>query len=417
MINKTFSLLFYVKKGKKLTNGKAPIYLRITIDGKRREITTKRHIEPEKWNVEAQKVNGTSDEVKALNAYLKTFEQDVYETQHNLLKDKQAVTTEGLKNKLLGVDQRSRMLIPIFQDHNNKIATLVGNEFAPGTLERYKTSLKHTVDFLKWKYKVSDIDIKKIDHAFITEYEFYLRSVRKCANNSAVKYVKNFGKIIRICLANGWIEKNPFANYKAKVKEVERTFLSEEELQKIRSKDFKNKRLSYVRDIFLFSCFTGLAYADVKKLSIHDLVKGIDGETWIQTNRQKTDTKSSIPLLPLAIEMIEKYKDHPKCKNENRVLPILSNQKMNSYLKEIADVCEINKDLTYHIARHTFATTVTLSNGVPIETVSKMLGHKDLKITQHYAKIVDRKVSDDMKALKEKFKLQVIHSESKAANI
>lgn len=413
-MNKTFSLLFYVRKSKKLANGTAPIYLRITIDGKAREMTTKRHIEPERWNSEAQKVNGSSEEVKALNAYLKTLEQDVYETQHQLLKDKTIVTTEGLKNKLLGIDERIKYLLPIFQDHNNKIEALLGQGFASGTLERYKTSLRHTKEFIEWKYKVGDIDIKVIDHSFITEYEFYLRSERKCSNNTAVKYIKNFGKIIRICIANGWIDKNPFANFKVKLKEIERVFLSKEELETVVTKVFSTKRLGQIRDVFVFSCYTGLAYADVKKLDKSQIAIGIDGEKWIYTNRQKTDTRSNIPILPVAQAILDKYKDDITCINTGKLLPVLSNQKMNEYLKEIATLCEIDKDFTYHTARHTFATTVTLTNGVPIESVSKMLGHKDLKTTQHYAKILDSKVSGDMIILRDKFKLQSLSKSIKA---
>jgi site-specific recombinase XerD len=411
-MNKTFSLLFYVKKSKAVANGTAPIYLRITIDGKPVEISTKRYADPEKWNPQSQKINGSSEEIKSLNAYLKTVEQQVYDAHHQMLKDKAVITSASLKQKLLGSEERQRMLVPIFVDHNKKIEALLGDEFASGTLERYRTSLKHTIEFLQWKYNVSDIDIKKIDHAFITEYEFYLRSVRKCNNNSAVKYIKNFGKIIRLCIANGWLDRNPFVNYKAKVKEVERVFLVEEELQTLASKVFATERLNQVRDIFLFSCFTGLAYIDVKKLTKANIGLGIDGGKWIFTNRQKTDTRSNIPLLPMAQEILDKYKDHPQCKHEGKLLPVLSNQKMNSYLKEIADLCSINKELTFHIARHTFATTVTLTNGVPIESVSKMLGHKNLRTTQHYAKILDRKVSDDMKLLREKF-----HAKSTDTNI
>jgi site-specific recombinase XerD len=204
-------------------------------------------------------------------------------------------------------------------------------------------------------------------------------------------------------LANGWLNKDPFTNYKSKVKEVERVYLTEEEIQTIINKDFKIERVGMVRDIFVFSCFTGLAYIDVKQLTKNHIGLGIDGDKWIFKNRQKTDTASKIPLLPMAQEIINKYENHPVCINEDRLLPIFSNQKMNAYLKEIADICEINKDLTFHIARHTFATTVTLSNGVPLETVSKMLGHTSLKTTQHYAKILDRKISEDMMILKSKF--------------
>jgi site-specific recombinase XerD len=239
------------------------------------------------------------------------------------------------------------MLIPIFQDHNNKIKELVGKEYAPGTLERYKTSLKHTEEFLQWKYQISDIDITKIDNAFVCDYEFYLRSVRNCSNNTAVKYIKNFNKIIKICLANNWLEKNPFSSYKAKVKEVERVYLSETEIQEILNKNFGNERLSLVRDIFLFSCFTGLAYIDVKNLTKSHISLGIDGEKWIFTHRQKTESASKIPILPITQTLIDKYSNHPQCVIQDKLMPILTNQKMNAYLKEIAAVCKIDKELTF----------------------------------------------------------------------
>jgi len=401
------NFLFYLKKPKGYVSGPVPIYLRLTVNGQRAEMSISRECQPERWNSDAGMARGTTEEVKALNAYISILQGKIHLYHNQLLATGEPITAETLKNKVAGKSERARSLVKIFEDHNKKIEALLNDEFAPGTLERYKTSLKHTVDFLQWKYKVSDIDIKKIDHAFVTEYEFYLRSVRKCNNNTAVKYIKNFGKIIRMCIANGWLDKSPFVNYKSKVKEVERAFLVEEEIQALASKQFVTERLNQVKDIFLFSCFTGLAYIDVKKLTKNNITIGIDGEKWIYTNRQKTDTRSNIPLLPMAEEIIAKYKEHPQCLNEGRLLPVLSNQKMNSYLKEMADVCGINKELTFHIARHTFATTVTLTNGVPIESVSKMLGHKNLRTTQHYAKILDRKVSDDMKLLRNKFCIQV----------
>ena len=399
-MNKTFNLLFFIKKNKIRTNGTAPIYLRITIDGKAAEIAAKRYIDPKKWDNKAHKAVGNSQEAKILNAYLKTLEQQVYDFHYLMLKEEDFVTAESLKSKLLGTDVTTRMLIPIFQEHNDKVEALVGKDFAPGTLERYKTSLKHTQEFLNWKYKVSDIDITKIDHVFIMDYDFWLRSVRKCANNTAVKYIKNFKKIIRLCMANGWLSKDPFLGYKAKLKVVERPYLTKDEIQAIYEKEFASDRLNQVRDFFIFSCFTSLAYVDVKQLSKSNINIGIDGDQWIFTRRQKTDTSTRVPLLPLARELVLKYENHPQCVNSDVLFPILSNQKMNSYLKEIASVCGINKDLTFHIARHTFATTVTLSNGVPIESVSKMLGHTNIKTTQHYAKILDKKVSEDMSVLR-----------------
>ena len=401
------SILFYAKKAKAAANGLVPIYTRITINGKRIELSTNRFVEISKWSTEAGKIKGSSEEARSINNHLDLLKSQIRDAEMELIHKKIALTTETIKSKLLGVDERARMLVPIFQDHNNKIKELVGKEYAPGTLERYTTSLKHTIEFMQWKYNISDIDITKIDHAFITDYEFWLRSVRNCANNTAVKYLKNFNKIIKLCLANDWLDKNPFANYKSKVKEVERVYLTEAEIQSIIEKDFKTERLSLVRDIFLFSCFTGLAYIDVKNLTKSHVSYGIDGEKWIFTHRQKTESASKIPILPVTQMIIDKYENHPQCINEDKLLPILSNQKMNAYLKEIAGVCEIEKELTFHIARHTFATTVTLTNGVPIESVSKMLGHKNLRTTQHYAKVLDRKVSDDMKILKEKLALNI----------
>ena len=399
------TLHFYAKSTKANAAGQLPIYVRLTVDGKRLEFSTKKFVENSKWSSELSKMKGTTEEARSINSYLDLMKTKVFNAQMELMHRNENLTIENFKEKLLGTEQRQRMLILIFQDHNNKIKELVGKEYALGTLERYKTSLSHTIEFLQWKYKASDIEINKIDHAFVTDYEFWLRSVRNCANNTAVKYIKNFSKIIKLCLANDWLDKNPFANYKSKVKEVERIYLSEEEIQNIINKDFKTERLSLVRDIFLFSCFTGLAYIDVKNLTKSHISIGIDGEKWIFTHRQKTETASKIPILPVTQMIIDKYADHPKSNNEDRLLPILTNQKMNAYLKEIAGVCEIEKELTFHIARHTFATTVTLTNGVPIESVSKMLGHKNLRTTQHYAKVLDKKVSEDMKILRDKFSL------------
>jgi site-specific recombinase XerD len=412
-MNTTVSVLFYIKRAKVNNEGICPIYLRVTIQSKRFEFSANKYVNPERWSPEGTKVKGGNEEARTINSHLDYLKNQVLEAEKRLFKKDIKVTSENLKKELFGIAETKRMLIPIFKDHNDRIKELVGKEYAPGTLERYKTSLSHTIEFLEWKYKISDIEINKIDYAFVTDYEFFLRSVRNCANNTAVKYIKNFNKIIKLCLANDWLVKNPFANYKSKVKEVERVYLSEDEIQSIINKDFKIERLSLVRDIFLFSCFTGLAYIDVKNLTKSHISIGIDGDKWIFTHRQKTETASKIPILPVTQMIINKYANHPQSVNDDKLLPILSNQKMNAYLKEIATVCEIEKELTFHIARHTFATTVTLTNGVPIESVSKMLGHKNLRTTQHYAKVLDKKVSEDMKILRDKFSLIPIQEKQK----
>lgn len=396
------TLHFYAKNSKANTEGLLPIYVRLTVDGSRLEYSTKKFIEKSKWSVELSKMKGNTDQARSINSYLDLIRARILDIQMELIHKNEIVSIDNFKVRLFEDKKHERTLMPIFQDHNDQVKQLVGKEYAPGTLERYTTSLKHTKEFMEWKYGISDIEISKIDHAFIMDYEFYLRTVRNCANNTAVKYIKNFSKIIKICIANDWISKNPFANYKSKIRELERTYLSEEDIQSLIDKNFSSTRLELVRDIFLFSCFTGLAYIDVKNLTTENISIGIDGDEWIFTYRQKTEAASKIPILPVTAMIIEKYSDSKEAIIQGKLLPILSNQKMNSYLKEIATICNINKDLTFHMARHTFATTVTLTNGVPIESVSKMLGHKNLRTTQHYAKVLDRKVSDDMNLLKEK---------------
>jgi site-specific recombinase XerD len=376
--------------------------MRITIDAARLELSAQRECDPERWNPRAGRGKGTKEDIRELNAYLDSLQAKVYEAHRTILDKNEPVTVENLRTKLRGIKKHARMILEVFQHHNDQVEQLLGKEFTASTLERYNTSLEHTRSYLQWKYQVSDMDITSLDYEFISEYAFWLKSIRNCSHNTTMKYLANFKKIVLVCVKNGWLQKDPFTGFKLTKREVERPFLNQTELQRIASKQFPSERLNYVRDIFLFSCFTGLAYADVKKLKRSEVAVGVDGEKWIFTRRKKTHTSTRIPLLPTSLEILNQYADHPQCVNEDRLLPVLSNQKMNAYLKEIADLCGINMNLTFHIARHTFATTVTLSNGVPIESVSKMLGHKNLKTTQHYAKILDRKVGEDMKALKDR---------------
>jgi integrase len=409
MIMKRFGLLFYLKKPKGYTSGDRPIYMRITVDGMITELSIQRACDPALWNIKTYRAIGKQEQIRALNGYLDTLQAKVFEAKHQLIQSGKPVTAENIKNLVLGremgFEKRPRMIMEIFRYHNEQMAALVGKEFAEGTLERYHTSFKHTRSFLEWKFKVSDWDIRKLDFEFITDYEFWLKSVRHCDHNSAMKYLSNFRKIINRCIRNGWLLRDPFLGFKMTKREVERNPLTEDQLNALKHKIFPAERLTQVRDIFLFCCYTGLAYADIQKLRRSEIVTGIDGEKWIFTKRQKTNSPSHIPILPAAMDILERYSDHPQVILKDRVLPVSSNQKMNAYLKEIADLCGIQQNLTFHIARHTFATTITLSNGVPIETVSKMLGHRNLKTTQHYAKILDRKISQDMLLLKEKLKL------------
>jgi site-specific recombinase XerD len=402
-MNSLFSFIFYIKRSKADQNGKANIYLRITFNGKRAELSISKKVDVNKWVASAGKLKGGSAEAQQLNGYIDGIANKVHKIHQKLVEDNKIISALTIRDIFCGKDENQKMLLKIFQDHNNQVEKLVGKDFAPGTLERYKTAKKHVQAFIKLEYKLVDVNVKDVNHKFIHGFEYYLKTERNCSHNTAIKYITNFKKIIRIAYANDWISKDPFYNWKARLKTIDREFLSKEEIQKLVEKELTIKRLDQVKDIFIFSCFTGLAYADVKKLAKNDIVIGIDGDRWIKTKRTKTNTRSNIPLLTTAEAILEKYSEHPDVVQSQFLLPVLSNQKMNAYLKEIADVCEINKNLTFHLARHTFATTVTLTNGVPIESVSKMLGHKSLKTTQHYAKILDRKVSEDMQALKNKF--------------
>ena len=400
MLEKSFSLLFYLKKPKKYKEGEMPIYLRITVDGIAKETSIGRQCEPDKWNARAGRASGIKENVKSLNAYLDTIQTKIYEGRRRLLEKDEIITSDSLKNFLKGTGDKPKTIIAIFQQHNNQMKSLVGKDFAPATLERYKKSLDHTTSFMEWKYGVSDMDIRKMDFEFVSQFEFWLKTFRNCNHNTTIKYIANFRKIVNHCIRSGWLEKDPFVGFKMTKKEVIPEFLTEYEVVVLGEKKFSSERLTQVRDIFLFCCYTGLAFADVKKLKISEIGVGVDGNKWIFTRRKKTDTISRIPLLPMALEIIDQYRNNTACINTEKVLPVLSNQKYNEYLKEIANICGINKNMTTHTARHTFATTITLSNGVPMESVSKMLGHKNLKTTQHYAKVLDRKISDDMIQLK-----------------
>src|ERR1035437_1290023 len=411
MVSKTFSLLFYIKKQKssvkkqqEFENKKQPIYIRITVNGKRIELSAKREVDPLKWNSHSGRGMGTKEEIKTLNAYLDTFQMKLYEAQRQLLENGKPFTAETLKNKMTGKEERPRMLIEIIQHHNDSIKTLIGLDYSRPTWVKYNTTQKHIMEFLQWKYQITDINIRELNFEFINAFEFYLKSQKKIDVNTNAKYIKNVKKIVNECVAKNWLDKDPFMGYKIKTKHTEREFLNESELKDIEEKEFVIERLNHVRDIFLFSCYTGLAYIDIFNLTKENISIGIDGEKWIFTHRQKTETASRIPLLSSALVILDKYAKHPKAINENKLLPVPSNQKVNAYLKEIGDCCGIKKELTFHIARHTFATTITLNNGVSLESVSKMLGHKKFQTTQIYAKILDKKVSDDMLQLKQKLR-------------
>ncbi|KAA9036563.1 site-specific integrase [Ginsengibacter hankyongi] len=400
----SFSILFWIKKNR-MKNGKAPIYARVTINGNRLEISAQREISVVGWNPGSQKVRGKSAEANMINNDLAFIKTKILSCRSRLEARNEIVSIESFKKEYAGVVERPRMLMEIIQQHNNDIKTLIDKGYSKATWVKYNTTYRHIREFLKWKFNIADINLKKLNFEFITDFEFYLKSQKNIDVNTNAKYIKNIKKIVRECVSKNWLDKDPFMAYKVKAKKTDREFLSELELQTIHEKEFTIERLQHIKDLFLFSCYTGLAYIDIYNLTANNISIGIDGEKWIFTHRQKTETPSRIPLLQPALDILDQYSNHPVAVAGKRLLPVPSNQRMNSYLKEIAAICGINKKLTFHVARHTFATTVTLTNGVPIESISKMLGHTKIQTTQIYAKILDKKVSNDMQALRRKFQV------------
>ncbi|MDP2688298.1 MAG: site-specific integrase [Aequorivita sp.] len=398
-MNTTFTTLFYLKGERRDKNGKAGLYLRITVDGKRSTISLHRKIDPEKWDSRLNKLLGKSPEAEEINSLMTNIRHKINQIQNRLIDKGEPFSAEDIKILYLGKKEKPKMLVEVFDAHNIQMEKLIDIEFALGTFKRYHTTRNHIQEFIEKEYLKDDIPIRDVNLKFIKGFEYFLKETKGCNHNSSLKYVNNFKKIIRMAVGNEWITKDPFYNYKIKFKTVEREFLSKEELKTLAEREIKWERLSVVRDMFVFCCYTGLAYVDIQKLTPDNIVRDIDGNLSILAKRTKTKTKLVIPLLAPAVAVLNNYADHPKVLNGDCVLPVLSNQKSNAYLKEIALICGIQKNLTTHLARHTFATTVTLTNGVPLETVGKLLGHKNLRTTQHYAKIIDRKVSEDMKIL------------------
>ncbi len=394
----TFSILFYIRTSKKKTDGTTPIYVRVTINGKRSDFSAKRSIDASKWNKSKARAKGTNENVRRLNTYLDTLKQKLYDSHQHLLNKGKVVSAKAITNHYLGKSEEKKTILEVFKLHNDNITALIGKGYAKSTITKYNTTYKHLKSFIKHKYKSDDLNLIQVSLSTITDFDHYLKTVKGVGVNCTNKYLTHLNKVINLAVDSDWLDKNPCLNHKMKNKIVTKDYLSKFEVQLLIDKDITNNRLSQVRDIFAFCCYTGLAFIDVKNLTPGEVKMRVDRELWIYTKRQKTGTTTNIPLLPHPLMLIDKYKNHPEAVNRGTLLPVLSNQKMNAYLKEVAVICGLDKHLTMHLARHTFATYL-LTENIPIESVSKLLGHKSLKTTQIYAKVIDSKVADDMKIL------------------
>lgn len=395
----TFSVLFIIQKGKANREGKAPILARITLNKQMVHISTRQSILPERWLSKECKTVGLSKEEKQINRFLDDFRGLIYSKYNELLLLGEVVTAEKLKQVISSKGEKCVALLELYDDFLTDYAKLIGHKTSKRTYDKYVVVRRRLAEYLLKTYNLSDIALRDISPKFISGFDTFLRTTYNVANNHAMKMLQKFRTIYQLAIDNGWVQKNPFGSIKIHFEDVNRGFLSKQELVAIMQKPMISKRLDQVRDVFVFCCFCGLAYCDVAALTTANLVEGDDGKTWLHTRRQKTDTPVDLPLLEIPMMILQKYKG---LLSNGKLLPVPSNQKCNDYLKEIAAISGVEKELTFHLARHTFATTVTLSNGVPIETVSKMLGHRNIRTTQIYAKIVHEKVSADMDALASK---------------
>ena len=399
----TFSVLFYIKKQKLLKNGEAPICMRLTVNKQKAEIMIKRSIPAELWNQAKECSKGKDRASAELNYYIGTVRAKILQIHRELEMDGKEISATVVRDRFYGRDKVQRSLLEVYAEHNEKCRGLIGKEYSTATVEKFETSIRHLRLFLRSQYHREDVFLNEVNGQFIRDFEYWLKTTMNCRNNSALKHLKNLKKVIRIALANEWMTKDPFYGIHFKMDEVNMEFLTKEELEVLMNKEFAIKRLEQVRDVFAFCCFSGMAFSDVYQLSREHLVKDNNGALWIRKARQKTKQMCNIPVLSPAKRLIEKYADCPECVAKNVLFPVLSNQKMNAYLKEIADLCGIQKRLTTHVARYTAATSVFLANEVSMENVAKILGHANIKMTQHYAKVLDQSIMRDMGKVEKSF--------------
>ena len=401
----TLSVLFIIKKSKLLKNGEAPICMRITVNKRVAEVMIKRSIPVDLWNQKKECSKGKDRAANELNHYINTVRAKILQIHRELEIDNKTITADIIKDCFYGRDKVQRSLLEVYAEHNEKCRALIGKEYTESTVTKFDTSINRLKEYIRSRYHRDDMMLAELDGQFIRDFDFWLKTDKHCQNNSALKHLKNLKKVVRIALANDWIKKDPFYGIHFKQEEVNVEFLSREELDVLMNKGFTIKRLEQVRDIFVFCCFTALAFVDVQQLSREHLIKDNNGTLWIRKARQKTNQMCNIPVLSIPQRILRKYEDNAECIKKGVLLPVISNQRMNAYLKEIVDLCSITKRLTTHVARHTAATVVFLANDVSMENVSKILGHSNIRMTQHYAKVLDSSIMRDMVNVKKNFSI------------
>lgn len=394
----SFRVLFFLKKTRLLKNGEASVCMRITVNGTRVENNIRKSIDPALWSQAKETARGKSRRACDLNTYIEEARIKLYQIFCELEQQNRPVTAHLLQKLFFGQEQPEevRTLLGTMQEHNDQCRALVGTDYALITVRRYESCRRYLAELIRQRYGKEDLPLTEVNGELVRAFAFYLKTEKGCQQNTVIRYMKCLKKITNLARANDWMAKDPFLGIRFHEKEVVREFLTMDELQTIYRKEFPLERLTLVRDVFIFAAFTGLAFIDVQQLAPEHIVRDNNGNLWIRKPRQKTKNMCNIPLLDIPQEILRKYADHPTCRKKGVLLPVPCNQKMNSYLKEIADICMIRKNLTTHCARHSYATSVCLANGVSLENVAKMLGHSNIKMTQHYARVLDSSILRDM---------------------
>ena len=397
----TFKVTFILQKGKVKSDGKAPIVTRIIVNGEMAHFSTQQSVDPTRWDTKANRTYGLTQDDKTINAVLDEIKSSLFRHYYDMQAKGESISALKLKNKLCSTEEKPiKSTMDLFDKFITEYAELVkARGYGKEALIRYKICKNRVQEFLKDEMHANDISIDTINKRLLDKFYLWNRKTYKIGNNTAIHFMHKFSTVYKMAWDYGWVTGNPFHMLNLRKDRTERAYLTIDELERLANREFTSERLERMRDIFLFCCYTGLSYIDVKTLTTDNLVRKNDGKLWIVTKRTKTEVPVNVPLLEIPLRLIKKYEPLRK---GNLVFPVYSNQKSNDYLKEIAALCGINKDVTFHVARHTFATTVTLENGVPVESVSKMLGHTNIQTTQIYARITERKINQDMDVLSKK---------------
>ncbi len=396
MSRSTFRVLFYLKRNAPKKNGLVPVMCRITVNGKVAQFSSKLDVEEKQWNVELGRMTGRSLVAQETNRMLDKIRVGINKAYQEICDRDNYVTAEKVRNEFLGMGQNHKTILAVFRQHNEDYAKMVGKMKSERSYLKYCTVYNHLSEFIQQRYKLSDIALRELTPAFITDFELFLRTEKGHCTNTVWSYMMPFKNIIYMAINNGWIPRDPFYAYRITKEETKRGFLTKEEITLLINGSFKKKSYELIRDLFIFCTFTGLSWCDMYNLTTDNLQTSFDGHLWIKTDRQKTGVSSNIRLLDVAKHIIEKYEGMAE---GNKVFPSPCYANCRNGIKVIAKKCGINKNITWHQSRHSYATTICLSNGVPIETLSRMMGHTSIRSTQIYAKITAEKVSSDMEKL------------------